>query len=72
MRDSYYSANASANITCSPVNAANGEVRLLLSKANTANLTPGKYLFDVVSTDTLNVATRRVEGVIIVVPGVTR
>lgn len=72
MRRSYYSANASANITCTILNAANGEVRLFMSPANTANLKPGRYLFDLKTTDTANVVSRTLEGIITVTPQITK
>lgn len=72
LRRSYYSANASANITCSITNAANGEVTLSMTAANTANLKPGRYLFDVKSDDGAGSVTRLVEGIITVTPSVTK
>lgn len=72
MRRSYYSANASANIVCQITDAANGEIRMSLDAANTANLKPGRYLFDVRSADNAGSVTRLVEGIITVTPSVTR
>jgi hypothetical protein len=72
MRRSYYSANATANIVCSITNAANGEVTLSLAAANTANIRPGRYLFDVKSVNTSNVTSRILEGIITVTPQVGR
>ena len=72
MRRSYYSANATANIVCSITNAANGEVTLSLAAANTANIRPGRYLFDVKSVNTSNVTNRILEGIITVTPQVGR
>ena len=72
LRRSYYSANASANIVCTVTNSSNGEITLTLSSANTANLKPGRYLFDVETINTTNVTSRILEGVVSVTPGVTR
>jgi hypothetical protein len=72
MRRSYYSANASANLVCTITNGANGELTMSLSAANTANLRPGRYVFDVQSTDAYNVVSRVVEGIITVTPRVAR
>jgi hypothetical protein len=72
MRRSYYSANVSANIVCTITDASEGEITLSLSAANTANLKPGRYLFDVKSTDTQNVTSRIVEGIITVTGQVSR
>ena len=72
MRRSYYSTNASANITCTITDAANGELTLSMTAANTANLKPGRYLFDVKTTDKDNVVARVLEGIITVTPQVSK
>lgn len=72
MRRSYYSANASANITCTIANAATGNVRLSMTAANTSVIRPGRYLFDVDTTDPFGRVTRILEGIINVTPGITR
>jgi hypothetical protein len=71
MRRSYYSMNASANITCTITNAANGEVTLTLPPSTTANIKAGRYLFDVQTVDTSNNVVRILEGIITVTPRVT-
>lgn len=73
MRRSYYSSNASANIVCTVTDASNGTVTMSLAAANTALIKPGKYLFDVKinNTSTL-VVTRIVEGIMTVIPSVTK
>jgi hypothetical protein len=45
-----------------------------LSSANTANISPGTYFFDVKVKDVLggNLVSRLVEGIIIVSPSITR
>lgn len=72
MRRSYYSTNASGNLTCTITNAANGEITLSMTAANTALIKAGRYLFDVKTTDNANTTTRLIEGIITVTPGVTR
>jgi hypothetical protein len=72
LRRSYYSTNASANLICTVTNASNGEITLSLPAANTANLKPGRYLFDVKAVDNNNVTTRVLEGIITVTPSVTK
>lgn len=72
MRRSYYSANATANITCTVVNAAAGNVSMYLPSSNTSVIRPGRYLFDVEATDVGGRVTRILEGIINVTPGVTR
>lgn len=72
MRRSYYSANASANITCTVTDAANGEITMSLTALETANIKAGRYLFDVETVSTGNVVTRILEGIITVTPNITR
>ena len=72
MRRSYYSANASANITCILSNPYEGEVTLSLTAAQTASIKAGRYLFDVYTTNQSNNVIRVLEGIITVTPGVTR
>ena len=72
IRKSYYSANATANLTLTILNAANGNVKVSISAANTANIKAGRYLYDIKMTDTSNTVTRLVEGVITITPQVTR
>jgi phage tail sheath gpL-like len=72
MRRSYYSANATANITCEVTDDATGEITLSLTADETANIKAGRYLFDVETTDTGDTVTRILEGIITVTPGVTR
>lgn len=71
MRKSYYSTSAS-NITSTITGTANGEITLSMTAANTANLTAGRYLYDLVITAPDSTKTRVVEGIVIVLAGVTR
>ena len=72
IRRSYYSANISANITCTLSNVANGEITMSMTAANTSNIKPGRYLFDVKTLDTYNQTSRVLEGIITVTPSCTR
>lgn len=72
MRRSYYSANATANITCTIEDAQNGVIIMNLPANTTANIRAGRYLFDLETVDTLGVTNRVLEGIITVTPGVTR
>lgn len=72
MRRSYYSANASATITCTITDAPNGEITMSMTAANTSNLKPGRYLYDVEMVDTIGTTSRILEGIITVTPEVTR
>jgi hypothetical protein len=72
MRRSYYSANATANITCTITNASQGEITMRLDANTTANIKAGRYLFDLETVDTLGTVSRVLEGIITVTPGITR
>lgn len=72
MRRSFYSANISANIVCTVTNASNGEITMTMTPANTANIKPGRYVFDVKTTTSTNIVSRVLEGMIIVTPQVTK
>jgi hypothetical protein len=72
MRKSYYSANASANITCTITDASTGEITLSVPANVTANLRPGRYVFDVKSVDSANITSRILQGIITVTPQVAR
>ena len=71
IRKSYYSSTAN-NFTATVTGIANGEITLSMTAANTANLTPGRYLYDLVITSPSEVKTRVVEGIVNVLPGVTQ
>ncbi len=73
LRKSYYSSNSvSFNVFVS--NAGTGELTMVLDSANTANLTPGRYVYDLTITSPApnSIKTRVVEGIVNVLPGVTR
>ena len=53
-------------------NAATGEISLTLSADQTADLEPGRYVYDVELTDASNSISRIVEGVVTIAPQVTR
>lgn len=71
MRKSFY-ATSSTIITSTITGNANGEITLSMTAANTANLSPGRSVFDLVITSPTGVKTRVVEGVIVISPGVTK
>ena len=71
MRKSYYSSTA-YTITANVTGIANGEITLSMSAANTANLSAGRYLYDVKITSPSDYVTRVVEGIVTVLPSVTR
>lgn len=71
MRKSYYSSSANT-LTATVTGTANGEITLSMTAANTANLTAGRYLYDLLITAPDTTKTRVVEGIVVVLPGVTR
>ena len=72
LRKSYYSSSANT-MTAIVTGNANGEITLTMTAANTALLTPGRYVYDLVITNsTDNSKTRVIEGIAIVLPSVTR
>lgn len=72
LRKSYYSSSANT-LTATVTGNANGEITLTMTAANTALLTPGRYVYDLVITNsTDNSKTRVIEGTAIVLPSVTR
>ena len=71
IRKSYYSSTAN-NFTATITGTANGEITLSMTAANTATLTPGRYLYDLVITAPDTTKTRVVEGIVNVLAGVTQ
>jgi hypothetical protein len=72
IRKSYYSSNTAANLVVTITNAVNGNVKMSLAAGNTANIKPGRYLYDLKMTTPGGVTTRVVEGIITVTPQVSR
>ena len=72
IRKSYYSSSVAANLSVTIHDAANGNVVLSLNSATTSNIKSGRYLFDVKQVDSSNTTTRLVEGIITVLPQVTK
>jgi hypothetical protein len=70
IRKSYYSSTA-YNFTVQISDAAAGEITLSMSSANTGNMSPGRYVYDLNIKDPNSVVTRVVEGIVVVSPGVT-
>lgn len=71
LRRSYYSRNPTANFVCTITDSANGNINIALTGANTANITPGKYVFDVLASKSGS-SLRVIEGLVIITPRVTR
>ena len=71
MRKSPYSVTSSSFVVELDANTT-GLIALSMSSANTANLTPGRYLYDLNITSDTGIVTRVVEGIVTVLPGITR
>lgn len=71
IRKSYYSSTANS-FTATVTGTANGEVTIAMTSANSANMSPGRYLYDLVITSPTGVKTRVVEGIVTILPGVTQ
>lgn len=74
MRKSYYSSNATATFDTT-VYGVNGQILLQLDAPTTANIKPGRYVYDVLiysTSDAANNTIRVLEGIINVSPRVTR
>ena len=72
IRKSYFSTNITANVTVTIDDAANGQVRLAVDAANTANIKAGRYLYDLKMVTANNTTIRIVEGIATVTPQVTQ
>lgn len=73
IRRSYDSLSSTAALTVSIPYPTNGEVVLSISAASSAGIRYGRYLYDVLLTNTsTGVKTRAVEGIVTVTPRVTR
>jgi|SRR6185503_13042326 len=72
LKRSFYSSNISANLICTVTDGPNGIISLSMSAANSLNILPQRYLFDVITTSPSGNVTRVLEGTITVNAGVTR
>ena len=72
MRKSYYSSNASASFLIT-TGGVDGTITLNMTSANTANIYPGRYVYDVYLTSVGGISRVRVlEGIVNVLPQVTK
>jgi len=66
-----YAASVAVTFTASH-DSSGGQISLSLNSANTANIVPGRYLYDVEVTSPGGIVDRVVEGIVTVTPGMTR
>lgn len=71
MRKSVLSEQPYANFHCDITNAAQGTIEISMNSANTSNLKPGTYLFDV-RARIIASYVKLVEGIVIVSPSITK
>jgi hypothetical protein len=72
MRKSYYSTNAAATFSVSTgADPSVGTIIISLDSANTANIYPGRYVYDVYVAEG-NARFRVLEGIVNVTPQVTK
>jgi hypothetical protein len=67
-----YSATANIAFAANIASPTDGTVTLDLSKATTANIKPGRYVYDLILTSNIATVERIVEGIVTVYPNVTR
>ena len=74
LRRSLVSANVTDHFICQSSVDTPGEISIFLPAANTANLKPGNYFYDirVVNSESANSVSRLIEGIIIVTPAITK
>jgi hypothetical protein len=71
MRKSYYSLTA-ITLTANITDSANGEITLSMTSNTSANVKAGRYVYDLEVVSNTNVVTRVVEGIVTVLPEVTK
>ena len=72
IKKSYYSANTTAEFVVTINTPLDGTIILSLDSDTTANIAPGRYVYDVLIKDSANTVTRVLEGIVNVNPQVTR
>lgn len=71
MRKSYYSSSYN-NFTVTIPSPLTGNINMTMTAANTSSLSAGRYVFDLEIESNTNDVTRVVEGIVTVLPNVTR
>lgn len=73
IRTSPYTSNSEASFVVTSIDSSNGNVRASMSSSVTSNIDPGSYYFDIFMTDLANnTITKIVNGVVVIIPRVTR
>jgi hypothetical protein len=73
VRKAHSSLNVAATITCTKLDASNGILQLSIGYPETANVKPGRYVYDVRANNaSTGEAVRLIEGTITFTPAVTK
>ena len=70
-KTSYYTSNVAITLKVTVNDATNGNLTLSLDGANTSNIIAGNYVYDVTMKDKANSTSHLMNGLLIVLPGVT-
>lgn len=71
MRKSYYSSTYNAFLVTIPT-PLTGNISMEMSSGNTSNIAAGRYVFDLSMSSDTGLVTRVIEGIVTVLPNVTR
>ena len=72
IRSSYSTQNSTANLTCTITDAANGNITISLPANVSANISPGRYFYDVRTMSPAGANTRILQGILELSADVTR
>jgi hypothetical protein len=72
MKKSYYSTNATAEFTTTISSPGDGIITLSMSSNTSANIAAGRYVYDVIIKSSSNTVIRVLEGIVNVIPQVTK
>jgi hypothetical protein len=72
IKKSYYSTNETSHFIITITNPITGVINMAVPSANTANIAAGRYVYDVIIKDTANNVTRVLEGIVNVIPQVSK
>jgi hypothetical protein len=68
----WYTSNSYTTFTITITQPTDGYINLSLTANTTANMEPGRYVYDIEAVSGANVITRVIEGIVTVTPEVTK
>ena len=68
----WYTSNSYTTFTITITQPTDGYINLALTANTTANMEPGRYVYDIEAVSGANVITRVIEGIVTVTPEVTK